>query len=339
MPSHPLSPMLRRCAALAAGIAAFAGVSPASAQPWFTDATALLDQPAGRKFSMGAAAADLDGDGRLDLAIASEYAPNRVLFGSAEGRLRDLSDARLARRVGDHEDVAIADFDGDGDLDLVFVGEDDGVYGYHLNDGCGVFTDVTWRLPRRGVSNAVADGDFDGDGDVDLMLGNNGQDFLFFNDGEGHFVDATLGRLPPSADITQDVAAGDVDGDGDLDLLLGNEDGNALLSNDGSGRFARSELGRRAPEETRDADLADVDGDGDPDLYFANTALFTAGADPQDRLLLNEGTGGFTDVTATHLVADRDPTMTAAFLDYDGDGDLDLVTGSLGDLDGGTALA
>lgn len=327
---------------LMAGVAL--GLQPAAAQerPFFRDATAthIVDQPAGRKFSMAAAAADLDGDGDLDLAIASEFARNRVLFNDGTGRFADLSEARLAPIAGDHEDVAIADYDRDGDLDLVFVGEDDQVQGYHLNDGCGRFTEVTDRLPRRGTSNAVVAGDFDGDGDADLFIGNNGQNFLFLNDGAGGFSDATAERLPVSADITQDADAGDVDGDGDLDLVLGNEDGNVLLRNDGRGLFHRNELPLRAtPEETRAAVLADVDGDGDLDIYFANTVLFTPGADPQDRLLLNDGEGRFTDVTGTHLPDETDPTMTAAFIDYDADGDLDLVTGSIGDLSGRTASA
>lgn len=331
---------MRAALVLALGAALMSQPAAAQERPRFRDATAthLADQPAGRKFSMAAAAADLDGDGDLDLAIASEFARNRVLFNDGDGNLTDLSEQRLAPIVGDHEDVAIADYDGDGDLDLVFVGEDDQVYGYHLNDGCGRFADVTDRLPRRGTSNAVVAGDYDSDGDPDLFIGNNGQNFLLMNDSAGRFVDATAERLPAFNDITQDADAGDVDGDGDLDLVLGNEDDNVLLLNDGAGSFQVGDLPLRAgPEETRAAVLADVDGDGDLDIYFANTVLFTPGAEPQDRLLLNDGTGRFTDATAAHLPVEGDPTMTAAFVDYDGDGDLDLVTGSIGDLSGATA--
>ena len=311
--------------------------------PLFEDRTAtdLIGQLPEPKHSMGASAADLDGDGDLDVAVAMEYGPNRLLINDGSGRLTDESEARLPQTVGDHEDVAIADYDGDGDLDLVFVGEDDQVYGYHLNDGSGHFNDVTDRLPRRGTSNAVVAADVDGDGDPDLVIGNNGQDFLFVNRGDGTFEDGTNDRLPVSDDITQDIATGDIDGDGDVDLVLGNEDGNVVLVNDGDGRFEDQTDARlpapAVPEETRDADLEDVDGDGDLDLFFANVRLFRPEVDPQDRLLINDGSGRFVDETAERLPAEQESTMSAGFLDFDGDGDLDIVTGLLGDLSGETA--
>ncbi len=315
------------------------GATPATS-PRFMDVTAsqLVGQPAEPKFSMAASAADLDGDGDLDLAIASEYAPNRLLVNDGNGRLTDESDARLPRTVGDHEDVAIADFDRDGDLDLVFVGEDDQVSAYHLNDGSGSFEDVTERLPTRGTSNAVVAEDVDRDGDSDLVVGNNGQDFLFLNDGVGMFTDETADRLPASDDVTQDVAVGDIDGDGDRDLILGNEDGNKALLNDGAGRFIDDTAERlpaaNAKEETRNVDLADVDRDGDLDLHYANVLLFVPDADPQDRLLMNDGSGHFSDETESRLPLEDESTMTAAFMDVDQDGDPDLITGTFGDLNG-----
>ncbi len=287
---------------------------------------------------MAASAADLDGVRDLDVAIAAEYAPNRMLINDGAGRLTDESDARLLRTSGDHDEIAIADFDGDGDLDRVFVGEDDQVYGYHLNDGRGHFSDVTERLPTRGTSNAVVAEDVDRDGDPDLVVGNKGQDFLFTNDGTGMFTDETQDRLPSSGDVTQDIAVGDIDGDGDRDLILGNEDGNKALINDGSGRFYDVTESRLAPpaggEETRNVDLADVDADGDLDLYYANVRLFVPDADPQDRLLIDDGSGHFADESASRLPAERESTMTESFLDVDRDGDPDIVTGTFGNPDG-----
>lgn len=313
-------------AALSLGLCA-----PQTATPYFIDISAdALPAKTGSPNAMGARAADFDGDCDLDLAIAIENGRNRVLLNDGTGR---FAEAPLDGPSGDHEDVAVADYDGDSDADLVFIGEDDQQQGYHLNDGTAGFTDVTSRLPGRATSNTVVAADIDGDGDADLVTANAGPDFVWINDGAGHFSDDSVARLPLHPDISQDIAVGDVDGDGDLDLAFGNEEQNRLYFNDGTGRFTEATLPRRtAPEETRDVDFADVDGDGDLDLYFADVRIFNADRDQQDRLLLNDGNGGFTDVTATHLVPDDELTTAVAFLDFDRDGDLDLIRGRMGDL-------
>jgi hypothetical protein len=317
------------CALIAA--ITFGLCSPETATPTFIDVSAeALPPKTGSPNAMAATAADLDGDGDADLAIAVEYGANRVLLNDGVG---SFTETPLAGPSGDHEDVAIADYDRDGDFDLVFIGEDDQVVGYHLNDGAAGFTDVSDRLPNRATSNTVVAADVDGDGDADLVTANAGPDFVWINDGTGHFADESSTRLPRRDDISQDIATGDIDGDGDADLVFGNEEQNRLYLNDGTGHFADAPLPLRStPEETRDVDLVDVDGDGDLDLYFANVRMFNADRDQQDRLLLNDGSGRFTDVTATHLVPDDELTTAVTFVDYDRDGDLDLIRGQMGDL-------
>jgi hypothetical protein len=309
---------------------------PADAAELFTDATEThLPQQDPSKFTMNAVAADLDGDGDLDLALAQEFAANRLLINAGGGCFVEADRSMIPQTSGDFEEAASADYDRDGDIDLVFAGEDDRMRVYFLNAGDGRFEDVSDRLPVDAVSNAVVAFDADDDGDTDLYWGNNGRDVLLLNDGSGAFSDAS-DRLPGLDDITQDVAVADVDGDGDLDLALGNEDGNVLLVND-RGRFKAAPLPLAGSEETRDAELADVDGDSDLDLFLANVRLFAPDAHPQNRLLLNDGAGIFTDVTADHLPMDDETTMTASFVDADRDGDLDLLTGAVGDLSGRTA--
>ncbi len=306
--------------------------APGSTTDDFVDiGEALPRKPIGASNSMAASAIDLDGDGDLDLVIAVEYGANRILLNDGTGR---FSEGTFSGRTGDHEDVAIADFDGDGDPDLVFVGEDDQVYGYHRNDGRGAFIEITERLPGRATSNTAVAADLDGDGDPDLAIANAGPDFIWINDGDGGFDDESATRLPGFDDVSQDIAAGDVDRDGDIDLVFGNEERNRLYWNDGTGRFSDAPLPlRAAAEETRDVHLVDVDGDSDLDIYFANVRLFNPDRDQQDRLLLNDGTGRFVDATE-RLVPDDETTTAVTFVDFDGDGRLDLIRGRLGDLAG-----
>ena len=279
--------------------------------------------------SMDAGVADLDADGDLDIVIANEFRPNILLLNDGAGRFSDGS-SRLPAVNRDSEDVGIADFDGDGDLDIVVVSEDDRVNELYFNDGTGRFTDEGARLPVEGTTNGVVVADVNGDGFPDILFANDGQDAVVINDGAGNFVNETAERLPGSGDVTQDLELGDVDGDGDLDLVVANEGANALYMNDGTGHFS-DESTARIPqrvggEETREADFGDVDGDGDLDLLFANVAAFVAGADPRNRLLINDGDGFFADETSSRLPAAGVSSFDGDFADIDGDGDLDIVT-------------
>ena len=285
--------------------------------------------------SMEARAADLDADGDLDLIVAREHAPNILLLNDGAGRFLDASN-RIPQKVRDSEDIVVADFDGDGDLDIVIVSEDETPgaqnapkHEYYINGGAS-FSDASGLIPVRGNCNAVAAGDIDGDGDLDLVFGCEGPEIVLINVGGGDFRDESASRILGQAnDATQDVVLADLDRDGDLDLVVANESGgpNRVLFNDGRGVFTPAPQGyvppRSLPEATRNADLADVDGDGDLDLFFSNVAF--AGGAPGSRLLLNDGTGRFTDVTATHLPSMSYGVIDGDLADIDGDGDRDLI--------------
>gem|GEM_PF-1051908 len=311
--------------------ALLAGLEPAARTPSparYRDASDRLP-PSVVGATMDARPVDVEGDGDLDLVLAMEHTPNILLINDGTGHFTDESAKRLPQAPHDSEDIAAADFDGDGDVDLVIVTEDDKIDEIDLGDGSGRFV-AGVRLPVTDTTNAVEAADLDGDGKIDLLLGNNGQNRLLLGRGDGTFVDATITHLPRQDDTTQDVELGDVDGDGDLDVLVGNEGANRLWINDGSGRFsddseARIPL-RKAPEETREADFGDVDGDGDLDIVFGNIRGFVRTADPRNRLLINDGRGHYSDQTEARLPADTDRAFDIDLLDLDADGDLDIIT-------------
>lgn len=294
-------------------------------------------------FSMDGNAADVDGDGDLDIVIANEFRPNILLINNGSGVFSNVSATQLPQVSRDSEDIAFGDFDGDTNVDIVVVSEDDFVNELYLNteEGTGFFSDASDRLPTTGRSNAVLSTDIDENGFADILIGNNGQNVLLLNNGMASFTDATATRLPTQNDVTQDLELGDVDGDCDLDLLVGNEGNNRLLLNDGGGFFTDVSKERLpvplTPEETREADFGDVDGDGDLDILFANVRLFVNNAVRQNRLLLNDGKGFFTDVTSERLPVDNDSSMDGDFVDVDHDGDLDILTANFGALDNNTS--
>jgi FG-GAP-like repeat len=79
---------------------------------------------------------------------------------------------------------------------------------------------------------------------------------------------------------------------------------------------------------TTDVDLVDVDDDGDLDLFIAEGT--DSPAPRPNRLLLNDGTGQFTDASATHLPPGVANSTKVDFGDIDGDGDLDAIVANLG---------
>ncbi|MEM9079019.1 MAG: VCBS repeat-containing protein, partial [Bacteroidota bacterium] len=199
-------------------------------------------------------------------------------------------------------------------------------------NGDGTFSDGGDRIPVTGTSNSVVVFDINMDGAPDIMIGNNGQNNILINDGKGYFIDETSKRFGEFIDVTQDLTLADIDNDGDKDVLIANEDANRILINDGNGFFkdqSSDRLPYRAePEETREVDVADIDKDGDLDILYGNVQAFVENASRQNRLLLNDGNGFFTDITSTHLPKDNNRCFGVAFLDIDRDGDADIITGN-----------
>ncbi|MBM4359602.1 MAG: VCBS repeat-containing protein [Deltaproteobacteria bacterium] len=274
---------------------------------------------------------DIDGDGDLDLfAPSAAGTPDRLFINDGKGSFTDEAASRIgtsSRSAG----VRFLDVDGDGDLDLV-VGA-----GYakaepvparlYLNDGKGSFAEAPGKLPAVGPNDVddVDAFDADRDGDLDLLLmSHGGKPALWFNDGAGNFNDASSNLGTDAPGLKYGPTACDVDGDGDLDLWLDNAGPNyteALLVNDGSGHFVEETASRVVGNPGADDNgvvCADVDLDGDFDAIVASLS-------DVERVLLNDGTGHFTN--AAGFTAIGDSTLWLDVGDLDGDGRLDAVTG------------
>jgi hypothetical protein len=268
------------------------------------------------------------------LTMAGGHGQNFVLVEETASRLP--VDATAAGTSS--TDVDFVDVDADGDLDLfVTEGTDSAAVRPNrllLNNGHGVFVDVSGNnLPAALANSTHTDfGDVDGDGDLDAIVGNLGPEQLLLNDGTGVFADASNHLPPPPGflqDITADARFADVDGDSDVDILLGNENPfnpsptgggqNRLLINDGAGVFS-DQTSTRLPVDSDQTGVmlaGDVDDDGDVDIVVVNRG--------QDVVLVNDGAGHFSDQTAARFPVTADTSRNGGLADLDGDGDLDLV--------------
>jgi hypothetical protein len=244
---------------------------------------------------------------------------------------------------------AAADFDRDGRTDLVATG----VTGlrFYRNSGAGLVDETAARIPAADNPECygVLAADFNADGHDDLATWtrfDNGVALpaaILHNDGAGSFGSAPgIVLLPITLAGVSDLAAGDVDGDGDLDLIACDGAQHnpstgpqvlALLRDQGGlqggtpGTYAEDAAFKSAAfnvdfGSAAAVALGDCDNDGDLDLAVART---TGGGGVPNLLVLNDGIGGFTDVSATQLPFFLDRSSDAQFADLDGDGYLDLL--------------
>lgn len=315
---------------------------PPPATTLFTDVTATHVPADAELHALDAALLDADGDGDLDVAVAVENGANRLYLNDGTGKLSHTPGA-FGSIAGDNEHVRVADFNGDGHLDVVFVAEDTEQHNLFLGDGKGGFTRVSERLPATSQANAVAVGDVNGDGLPDIVVGNTtegkegvAQPFLWLNDRArpGWFIDASISHLPAIDVQAQGIVLADLDGDGDLDMAIASQDPiNRLLLNDGGARFtdATDRLGKQVPTETREVHALDANGDGRLDLVFFNLTSNNRDwdKDPQTRLLINQGNARFKDETRTRLPTHRFSSWGGTVVDFNHDGHPDLVVSAI----------
>ena len=261
--------------------------------------------------------------------------------------------------------AALADLDGDGDLDA-YVVQSGSLYldsppfsdRLYWNDGLGNF-EASEALPaRQGYGMGVATGDYDNDGDVDLYVTTVGPNALYRNDGDGRFTEVAQSVGVDAPGFGASAAFLDLDLDGDLDLFLANyihwneaaeidcyiagnltycppENYNApapdrLFRNNGDGTFTdvSGEAGLNLAFGNGFGVVgADYNADGMTDVYVANDGMV-------NQLWINRGGLRFADSamamgTAVDGYGTAKAGMGVAAADVDDDGDVDLLVVNL----------
>lgn len=208
------------------------------------------------------------------------------------------------------------------------------------------FTDFVreYLIPRQfnheGPALAIADVNQDGRDDVYFGGARDQAGELWVQQVNGTFIPQ------PSSIFTQlakaeDIAAAffDADGDGDQDLYVstgGNESEEGqlfsydrLYLNDGQGNFRFSPAALpQIGSQGKTISIADVDGDNDLDVFVGSNIVSGAyGKNPQQYLLINDGSGLFKNEISTRMPTSNDLGMLNAsqWIDFDQDGDQDLL--------------
>jgi len=268
--------------------------------------------------AFGVVAADLDGDGDLDLASVSDFdgkvAWYENLGGGVFGPQRLITDA-----LDGAFSIAAGDLNGDGRIDLVATGSNDDRLLWFANNGDGTFTSALISADPIGLRE-VKLADLDGDGDLDVLVaGAEGSVVWFRNNGSGTFT--------PNAPIVTDasgarsVFAADLDGDGKLDVLLASARDRKVswFANTGTGFGPRQVIAEVS--DVRSVWAADFDGDGKPDVLYGSGDGIVAVA---------RNTGGAFAAPVT-LTTAANGVRSVSAADLDGDGDQDVLSASFAD--------
>jgi hypothetical protein len=321
----------------------------------FENVTARAGAACTNQTSRAAVFADIDGDGDLDLLVSSLGGPNACLLNDGKGNFKDVTEAAgLKLKAGCHS-MALADIDGDGDLDLYIA--NNGEISILRSGGAISVRDVNGKpvvTGRAGQRLRIIDGQMIELGEPDAFYLNNGNGtFTRLSWTDGRFLNEAGQPLKAAPwDQGLSVMFRDINGDGFPDIYVCNDfqTPDRIWINDGKGNFRAI-----APEAIRTTchfamgvDFADIDRDGYDDFFVSDMLSRThrllmrqtSATNPPpshvgeniDRyqarrnvLQLNRGDGTYAEIANFAGVDASDWTWTVLFLDVDLDGYEDLL--------------
>ena len=241
--------------------------------------------------------ADFNKDGFPDIAVANaEDSSVTILLGNDKGKFTEASGSPFfANRYPN--DIVIADFNKDGNLDLGIANTEVSFLTVLLGNGKGQFQQAAkspFIVNSKPHTHGIATGDFNGDGNLDLATDSWGVNsvLVIFGDGKGNFGEEAsykVGNRP-----YQRLRVSDVNRDGRPDILTTNLEGNnaTVLLGTGDGKFQEA---KGSPFPAGDAPfgvaIGDVNGDNNLDLAIVNSPTITAESKGKDGLTILKGDG------------------------------------------------
>jgi hypothetical protein len=271
-------------------------------------------------------AADLDGDGRLDVLSASE-ADNKVAWYKNGGNspVTWTSYSISTSALGAHS-VHVADLDSDGWLDVLSASHGDDTIRWYKNSGG---TTLVWTeysiASNANRGNSVFAADLDGDGRLDaLSASGDDNKIAWYRNGGGDPVSWAPYVISSTAYRAWSVYAADIDGDGRVDVLSasGSDDKIAWYRNDGGMPVTWTPNTIIATADlAASVFAADVDGDGRLDVLSASYN--------DDKIAWYKNGGGSPVVWTPYVITTAADGARSVFaVDMDGDGLLDVLSAS-----------
>jgi len=274
---------------------------------------------------------DYDGDNDLDLFVPSysKQQPNLVYRNIGSGQFQEVTATGLANKGASAVASSWADYDNDGDLDVVIANNLGTASALWLNNGSGSFEKANTNLnDTDGYDHGASWTDIDNDGQLDLFV----LDFLTVNFNRAYLNDGEL-----SLDVGSKLAGenkrsigaswADYDNDGFQDVFVPNGspdgfgDNNSLFRNLGNGDFEQVAEGEIVSEISNSvaSTWGDYNNDGFIDLFVANAS------NQPNQLYKNNSDGTFTKQDIAPFNSHKGNSHGCSWLDYDNDGDLDLL--------------
>ena len=262
-------------------------------------------------------AADIDGDGYVDLVVANTRDDVVSLYrGGPDGTLTSWQDLPTGCQP---RGVALIDVNADGFEDVVTADYIDDALSIHVNRGDGTFSVRTvLETPNVLGDYAIGAGDINNDGLMDLVIGGHDDGSItgFLAQGEGHFVRGPS-TITPKGLWHVNVADLNNDGVADIAVAGGHSGKGSLILSTAPGVFGPATIYTTDPGNAS-TDLGDLDGDGDLDWVLSSFS----GSDSDWSFFENLGNGEF----RRFLEFDSPEDASCCLLvDFDRDGDLDAA--------------
>lgn len=301
----------------------------------------------GGMFAFSVAAADLNGDGKVDLVVANQCytggpcnynegddAAVGVLLGNGDGTFQPTK--TYFSGGGTAYSVAVADVNGDNTPDVLVangctgVGNcSSGTVGVLLGIGDGTFQAARAFGSGGFYPTSITVGDVNGDNKPDVILSDGAVNVLLSN-GDGSFQPAQ--SYSPGGVNPEGTAIADVNGDGKVDLIVVNACDNGacdhgvagVLLGNGNGTFQAAHVYASGGYVGVSIALQDVNGDGKADILMANQCISASNCGMGSvSVLIGNGNGTFQ--AAQSYASGGFVAGDVAAIDVDGDSELDLV--------------